>query len=351
MMQVLAGRTRSLVATLWLLPALAAAPAGAVRVPDLYAESVPVADDSAGARQAAFAEALRRVLVKVSGRSATAGDAALLGRFADPAALVQQFRRDGAGMLWVQFDPVAVRRGLEAAGVPVWGDDRPLTAVWLAYDNGAGERDVLSGAGPDGSAAAALRQDVLRSAQARGAPVVLPLRDSQELAAVAFADVWGDFTAPVSAASARYQADAVLIGRARLFPPGMTDVRWTLLAGGERADWRGSVADGPQGLAERLSQRLAAGGGNPQLLRLAVSGISTLEQYGAVLAHLQGLDVTQSLAVARVDGDAVTFDLRLRGDREQLGRALAAGRLIEPVGEAAGEFSGADLRYRLAGIR
>lgn len=328
--------------------ALAVPFAEAARVEGLYAASVPVADASAEATQAAFAEALKRVLVKVTGRPAAAEDQALLQRFGDAGRLVQQYRRDGAASLWASFDPAALRRGLAEAGVAAWGDDRPATLVWLAYDSGAGERDVLASGGADTLAAAALRRELQDAAAASGVPLVLPLRDSQELSAVTYADVWGEFSQPVAEASARYRPDAVLIGRARLFPPGMQDVRWTLLVGAERLEWRGGVADGPRGLAERLSQRLAApAGAGPGSVRLAVGGIGSLDQYGLVLGYLRGLDGVEAVDVGEVSGDTMLFDLRVRGGREQVARTLAARSLLEPVADAtAGNLAG-DLSYRL----
>lgn len=334
---------------------LFAGPAVAARVPDIYSASVPVSDATADATNAAFAEALRRVVVKATGHDAPAADAALLGRLGSPAALVQQFRRDGSGNLWAQFDPAAVRRGLDAAGQPAWGDDRPVTVIWLAYDTGGGERDVL-GAAADGPVTGQLRRDLLAAAETRAVPVVLPLRDSQELSAVTYADLWGDFSEPVVKASQRYRADAVLVGRARLFPPGMTDVRWTLLLDNERLEWRGGVASGPEGLAERLAQRLAASAsGGVQGLRLAVSGIHTLDQYGQLLGYLQGLEMIEAASVGYVSGDTMMFDLRLRGDRERLTRALAIRRIVEPeTGAPAGVLPAdvaPDLTYRfVAGL-
>ncbi len=330
--------------------AVAVGPAHAARVDDLYSATVPVTDASADATRAAFAEALRRVLVKVTGRDAAGRDPTVTSRFGDPQALVQQFRRDGSG-LWAQFDAAAIRKGLEAAGLPVWGENRPATVVWLAYDTGGGERDVLAGGGTDDALSATLRRDLLEAAAARAVPVVLPLRDSQDLAAVTYADLWGDFTAPVVNASARYEADAVLIGRARLFPVGLPDVRWTLLVGDERVDWRGGLGDGPAGLAEHLAERLASSATGGHTLRLGVAGIHTFDDYGLVLGYLQGLDVVESLSPVALVADEITFELKLRGDRELLERSLAVGRIVEPGGAGETPLSPArvpaDLSYRL----
>jgi hypothetical protein len=346
MMQISGSRASSVGAWLMLAGLVLLANARAARVDDVFAQIVPAPNAGPEATRAAFTDALRRVLIKATGLDA-AGSDAVVARFGDPATLVQQYRRDGSGNLWAQFDPAAIRRGLVEAGLPVWGEDRPLTAVWLAYDTGSGERDVVAAAGGDGPTAVGLRAELLAAAAARAVPVVLPLRDSQELGVVSSADVWGEFTDPVVKASARYQADATLIGRARLFPAGSApDVKWTLLAGGERADWRGGIADGPRGLAERLVQRLGSGAVTTAAARLEVTGITSLDGYGEVLSYLQSLDVIESVSVAGLSGATVSFDLALRGERDRLVRALAARRILEPSPPA---VSGSDaLRYRLA---
>lgn len=352
MMQISSWRTSFIAALLGmpLLLATGARPAWAVRVADLYAASVADAGPSDGNMQAAFAEALSGVLVKVTGLAA-ARDPALLRHFGDPSRMVQQFRRDPAGLVWAQFDSVAVRRGLEAAGLPVWGDDRPLTAIWLAYDRPTtGERDVLSATGSSGTAAR-VREELQRSAELRGVPIVLPLRDPPEAAAVTYADLLAGVTGPVVAASGRYRADAVLVGRAVAGSPGDMEVQWTLLAGEERLEWRGPVSDGPAGLAERLSRRFAASppaqGG--RLQRLAVSGVQTMQEFGVVLTRLRSLDVVESLDVEQLSGDRVVLVLRLRGDPEQLSRALELTRLLKAdAGQGGIPAADAALYYRLA---
>ncbi len=332
---------------LLLLLALVGLPAMAMaaRVADLFAASVPASTASTTGNAAAFAVALRQVLVKASGRQAAA-EPAVIATFGDPGALVQQYRRDPAGNLWVQFDPAAIRRGLAAANLPAWAEDRPGTLVWLAYDNGAGDRDIVPGSGGTG-VAVALREQLLEAAAGRGVPLLLPLRDSQELEAPGAGDVWGEFTDVIRRASVRYQADVILVGRARLFAQGPADVRWTLLAGAQRADWRGGITDGPGGLAERLAADVAVAPAGQGSVRLAVSGVQTFDQYGGLLTYLAGLGVVQSVAVADIRGEYLSFDLQLRSDTAELARQLATRRVLEPD-PAAGAGDGL-FHYRLAG--
>jgi hypothetical protein len=317
--------------------------------PDLYAAEV-----DAGAGQArAFGDALQRVLVKMTGsRDATADG---LG---DPAALVQQYRTLPDGRLWISFDPAALRRALDATNQPIWGEERPATLVWLAVDAGRGQREIVAAEPPPGGMTGGAdslgeaRDALVDAGRDRGLPLLLPLVDSADLAAVSFADLWGDFTGPVTGASARYGADAILIGRARDPDPARARVQWTLLAGGDRYDWTGGIADGPEGAADRLAATLAAQQGGLRLVRLQVSAVDSVDAYGAVLAYLSGLSVVESCAVELVEADRVLFGLRVRGDVDQLMRTLALQRLLLPTDPATPSAEGApaaDLHYRVIG--
>src|SRR5258706_15949695 len=115
-----------------------------------------------------------------------------------------------------------------------------------------------------GERLAAVRKELLAVADERGLPVTLPLLDVQDLRAVTFADVWGGFEDRVAAASARYRADALLIGRVR---PGLigNQIEWLLVVGAERRVVRGlRLPGGPAAGGGRVSGgvwALGRGGG------------------------------------------------------------------------------------------
>jgi hypothetical protein len=203
----------------------------------------------------------------------------------------------------------------------------------------------MTAADADDAAARALLTD---SAAARGLPLILPLVDGEDLQLVNFADLWGDFTDPVLEASRRYRADAVLIGRARGADPETARVRWSLLSGDERIDWNGSVASGPDEAAELLAARLAAGPGASRALRVAVEGIDSLARYGNVTQYLSSLSNVDACEVVEVAGDRVLYNLRVRGDADQLMRVIALRRLLQPVDPVPGGAA-ADLHYTVIG--
>lgn len=310
----------------------------AARVTDLYTAEVDLPAGRDGLDQA-FAQALAEVVVKLSGQPAAAMSESL-ERLGDPARLVQQYRNAAAGRLVVGFDPVALRQAMDRAALPIWGDERPATLVWLAIDSGRGRREIVSalddaGGGPmdrgNGDLQTIARDALSQSARARGLPLILPLVDGEDLQVTSFADLWGDFTAPVLEASRRYRADAVLIGRARGTDPATTGVRWTLLMGDQRMDWNGTIASGPRDAADRLALQQAVSIDQRQDLRVAVAGVDSLADYANITRYLSELSTVDLCEVIQVEGDRVLFRLSVRGSPDQLMRTIALRRLLRPL--------------------
>jgi hypothetical protein len=248
--------------------------------------------------------------------------------------MVQQYSRLADKQLSAQFDSRAIRKALDAAGLPIWGQDRPLVAVWLAVDSGNGRRVLLPAGGS--SADRVDRIDELRavlteSADRRGLPVVLPLVDAEDLSIVNFADIWGDFRAPVLAATERYGAEAILLWRARSLDPQDDRVRWSLTMGAEHISWEGDIAAGPARAADYLAQRLATFAGAADSLRVLVKNVDTLDKYGQLKGYLEGLPIVERAAIIRVNGTELEFDLVVRGDQQRLERELNRGRLLQPA--------------------
>lgn len=303
----------------------------AARMPGLYGAVVDMPAGASQPQTQSFNEALSVVLVKVTGLPDAGSMRAAL--FPNAAAIVQQYSVQDDDTVRVDFDPDAVRAAVDRAGMPVWGDDRPLVAVWLAVDAGGGQRYIVSG----GSSASAdraeedidlLRDSLTTMAEDVGLPVVIPLIDANDMARVSFSDLWGDFRDPVVEASARYGADAVLIGRSRSLDPEGQGVRWTLVAGNEQAMWQGNVWSGPAEAAIFLARRQATFADSAGRIRLLVTGIDSLDKYGQLTQYLNSLGLVDTVGVARLIADSVEFDLVVRGDAARLAQTLDSGRRL-----------------------
>jgi hypothetical protein len=259
----------------------------------------------------------------------------------------------------VTLDGATIERVLMSAGHSVWGSDRPLTLVWLAVDWGGGEREIIASADAQRSDAVArsidrnrlLRERVQEAAEARGIPVSFPLMDIEDLESVTFSDVWGGFDEQLLAASRRYAAGSVLVGRVRP-GPGQRN-RWSHYFGGEQREWGGEPEEVVNLLADALGSQFAISP-NEQLasIPVIVSGIDSVLAYGTIHAWLQNLALVRELSVETVSGDRVRFLVKAHGDRERLRRALESARHLEPlagIDSTGGGVAAADglaFRYR-----
>ena len=313
-------------------------PLGAVEVVTLYTAEVPLDQEADDPRGAAYAEALRQVLLRVSG-SEIANDTELVALlFPEPASYVTQFRPGVEETLWVSFDGQALERVLRSAGQPIWGAERPLTLVWLAVDWGQGMREIVAADDPERMEQESrsidrnrmIRERLLEIADRRGLPLVFPLLDTTDLQNVTFADIWGGFDRAVIDASERYDADSVLIGRVR--PASNQANRWTYYFGDQELALSGPPEDALGQVADMLASEFAIGGNLPlESVVLNVSGVISIEAYGHVQRILEEIPLIEGLAAAEVSGDRISYRVEARGGAARLSRALRLKGLLEQV--------------------
>ncbi|MGI9234512.1 MAG: DUF2066 domain-containing protein [Woeseiaceae bacterium] len=307
----------------------------AVDVPTLYSAEVPFDSRASDARADAYELALKEVLIRVSGAEFANNALAVSELFPDPASYVIQFRPGAEETLWVSFDGTAVEQVLRNAGQTVWGADRPLTLIWLAVDWGRGSREIIGADDPDRNQSQGrsinrnkrLRERVLAIAEKRGLPVVFPLLDTTDLQSVSFSDIWGGFDERILAASQRYDAKSILIGRIR---PSPGRENWSYYFGNRDRSWNGSPESVVSQVADLLAAEFAIGGNMPvETVSLSVSGIQTVEAYGSLQQMLAGVNAIESHRIVEVIGDRVSYRVDVRGGAERLGRALRFNGLIE----------------------
>jgi len=319
----------------------------AARVTDLYAAQVPSEGGVTRDLSGSFDTALRNVLVKVTGHRDVTADPVVMNQFAAAESYVEQYRMDPDGSIWVLFDRIALRRALDGIGQPVWGEERPLTLVWLVLDYGAGTRDFLAAAAEhesgliatpapagDPERQLAVREILQTTAVERGLPLILPLIDSEELGVVSISDVWGGFTESLVLASQRYGVDAILVGRVRVRSVENAQVRWTLILGKERFDWDGDIASGPDRIADFFSTRLATSSSASGQMHLRVDGVNSLDDYGRLSRYLSALDVIEDYSVDQITEQTVVFSLLVRGDADRLMRSIALRRVLQLIDDS-----------------
>jgi len=296
---------------------------------DLYATEVRVADDTLQVRNEAFEQALRGVLVRLSGSVDVGGNPAvgpLLGR---APSLVQQFRyrvdeaasaaqgTPAARYLWVRFDKASLDRAMRESGIPLWGARRPRVLLWLATER-KGARRLVSLENETST-----RDILLARARERGMPLQLPLMDLLDQSALSAADLWAGYEAAIRDASKRYPHDVILTGRLRDLG-GRWEARWTLLSGIDTVQ-------------DKLAARYAptSGGDGSAFTRVRFRGIDSVAAYGRLIAIVGEQEDITRVNVRGVQGDDLYLDLWARGGPNALTRMLSLGGelFLEPPAE------------------
>jgi hypothetical protein len=276
----------------------------------------------------------------VTGSRNTPLDPAVQPLLSAPDNFLTSYGDNREGRSLVGFRRSQVERALMDLGLPVWGPERPLTLLWIAVDDGAGGRALLGAneAAQFGAPATqqmsqlltTVRQEVMAAADERGLPIAWPLLDLEDLNAVTFLDVYGWFEDPIVAASARYRADAVLIGRVR---PGLfgNEVEWLFVNGIERrALPAAGVREGLDAAADRYAADLATVGG-ASVAQLTVLDVSTAADYGRVMSYLERQSVLESVDVESYGEGTLRLRVAARGDARVLERVLALGGVLRPA--------------------
>lgn len=300
--------------------------ARAAAVNDLYEATQPVQ----GSQDAAFAEALKTVLVRVSGHR----DApSRIGALNDPRRYVQRFGVTTDGMLEVGFDSASVDQLLTQAGLPIWGRERPVTLVMLALEDAGGASHFLTLDSPSYE-----REAIMRAARQRGVPLRWPGMHSEGVGGGT------DRTAMLDAA-AREGANAVLLGRG-----SGGSLRWTLVSNDGTTEASGGLEEGIHLAADTFARMYAASGATLDSVVVEISGIADLNAYAGTLNYLEGLTLVRSVALEQVSGDRMRFKLAIRGDAQTLRRAIALDTRLAPA-EAGSDPGSTDLqplafRYR-----
>jgi uncharacterized protein len=292
---------------------------------EMYQATAPVSDRSEAAQTAAFQNAMRTVLIRVTGRRSADEDPNLSQLVANARRYVQQYRATPDSQLWVAFDGPAIERWLTQNGQPLWGHERPTTLVLLAVSTGAQGGSVVTT-----EDTSELKAAVDAAALARGLPLVWPSGAELQKYHIDFAAVNGG-SQSLADFGKRMGSDGILIGRAN----GATanaNVRWTHLFQDRSSEYSGTL-EGVNRAAD-LYAGLFAASGSLVPVDIEVIGVNDLRDYASLQSYLESLTFISHVSVESLSGDTVRFRLATRGG-ESLQRSLSLNGRLLPV--AAGE--------------
>lgn len=330
-----------------------AAPAWSATFEDLYRVTIPSnpAIGDAARRADAATRGMRVLLTRITGRQQAAAYPELRELTANAESYLTSYEFT-ADAVSVGFNGNLVDQALTRLNMPIWGQERPATLLWLAMDLGDGQRAELMAAPPGttgttgrvaGVASNPLTDEadeffqdvtaeILTAADERGLPIVLPMLDELDRSRVRFADVWGGFDPLVARAAERYGVDAVLIARVSRSEFG-PEFDWTVLRGDRRETLSTPAARlGVDWLADEYASTYSTIGG-ARLTWLTVRGIENWSDY-RVLEYLSSLSAIEFVYPESQAGADMVFRITVRGDDSRLENLLRLdGQLIRVEGE------------------
>ncbi len=289
--------------TLLVCMSLSGTAAAAEVVPWLYEVAVPVENQSDAERSRGSSVGLLALLTRLTGLAYVPRTPEVTEALAGADRYYNEFRfartPEDQLQLVVQFDPEPVQGLIRAAGLPVWRAQRERVLVWAVVSQD-GERELIGA-----TSALPLVVGLKERARDRGLPLTLPLLDLEDQLAVDPAAVWGRLSQVVDPASQRYGADVLLLGRVSPGVDGAWDSDWEFWVDGvvvpfalESADLMEHGLQAVDVLANELAGRRVVLGRQAGQLSLAVSGIRTPEDYGALLNYLRSLEFVQNVGVS-----------------------------------------------------
>ena len=357
---------------IWL--ALAVGSCAALSLACRAARRVPVfLVDVSGQSAPALQQAMRRALVRATGRPGSATDPAFAALVAQAPKYVAGYQRGAQGQLQVAFNGAAVDRVITAVGRSVWNADRPFTLV------------VLSPM-PDQADFDADHTALEQAAEARGLPIsIMPLPVTDASGQLLPHD-------RLLALVHRYGAEQLLVGEPPAAPanapsvpgatpPGMAGLtgaaaapavqpsagppsapaggkagplaagspapgaaaqaaaaewQWTLVTPFMRRRFSGALTTGIDATVDLLAPPPALAADRTVTVALRIEGVSNLTDYAHVEMMLAAMPGVSRADVREVHGNTAVFSLQAHGGAATVVRLLAGAPHFSPTQAAGG---------------
>lgn len=307
----------------------------------LYEGVAPVTDQGAATRRAAFPEALRHVLRKLSGLRELPPSAELDGVLerSEDLAVAFGYREDTIMLpdgtesdrlqLVASFAPPAVDELVRTLRLPRWRAEREPVVLWVVVDDRR-DRALMP---------VEYQYEFDRmvdSAERRGLPVAWPGLPPELMEQVDVQLLWGGYTDQLVGEGTNTAAVAVVAARRE---GAEWNVRWTYADRSTSNSWRSrapsleaALDDGVQQLADLVARINTIGAAGPGRFRveLLLKDLGDSEGYARSLTYLEGLGIVDAVAVAGVGPAGVRLALELNAEPSYLDGILRQDGFFEP---------------------
>ena len=317
----------------------------AVTVSNLYEASVPVADKSSASQARGVRDALRQVMVKITGKR----DASILpgvnlmldnaNRFLQQYEFQSVKNADTGAQqlrLWARFDSALIQNEVRQNSIPLWSQERPATLIWLLINDELGQR--FAALDPDSRYLGAIKQQ----AAARGIEFETPLMDLQDTANLKASDLINGQINNIQTASKRYIADATLTAAVNAAGPGLWEVNWISIVEDQPRSWVTTASTASEAIAEgvdRMADILAQAYSQNSVyaaeseFEIRITGLRDFPAYANTMRYLESLNFVNQVNLQQAEDTTVTCRLTANGGYDALERAVSLGQVLRPAGD------------------
>ncbi|MBD1555997.1 DUF2066 domain-containing protein [Vibrio sp. S9_S30] len=307
-----------------LLLSLLAFPGFALTKVDVFQSEIVLTEEE-NAEDLAKAQGLEQVLIKASGQKDVASNPVIEKAKKSTGPYLSQIgygQLGGQETLKVVFSPRQIQGLLTQAGLPYWSENRASILTWVVEEDRYERQIVWEQSG------SIVTKLLSQYSDARGLPITVPVGDFDDVTGISAPEVWGGFVNPISKASARYQADAVLVLRVQHLSSGRASVRWTLfdqspeqmlgsqqspMSGQEQGEFDSTL----QAVVDSVSNYFASKSAvqvsdvSTESVTVQFLGVKGSRNFFRLESMFKDLNSVASTGILKIKGNDVTFKVNL----------------------------------------
>jgi len=235
---------------------------------------------------------------------------------------------------WVRFSKRLTDQLLKQYKLPIWGNLRPETLVWLSIEQDRKRYIVSPSNNP------ALIKLFNKKAESRGISLLFPFGDLQDQNKLSISDLWGNYSQAIQAASIRYHPQAVMATRIYQEPSGLWIAKWSLSVLDKSENWQNTHEDvsvlltqGVDSLADRLVALFAtrADSADDKQSIIQVNNVTDFNGLTRVANYLKRVPAIKTANLIQVKGDSLSYRIHYFGDEQHLIQSLVLGEVLQKV--------------------
>jgi hypothetical protein len=329
-------------------------------VTDLYSTKVQINSDSPKDRDKALPSAFATMLIKVTGNSKITTIPQIKKILKNADHYVQAFnylsttQTQGQSKLLLNthFNKLAVNDLLHHTKQTVWGENRPLTLIWLTVQKDDGEKLIWH----DGKNT--IVTTLTEIASERGLPILLPLLDLSILQQMSASDVSNMREGIIRQVSERYAPDEILIGCVDATKETNITGYWKLFSSKKDSSYSSWETKGHttetviQSAINHVVDLLAKGGSTdfkPQhhTIELEITQLDNIDDYAQLIHYLNSLKGVSKIEVLHIAKTTVNVRLTLSINLLTLKRTIQLGSMLTLLETQADHVHNEVLHYAL----